>query len=188
MANCGYSGANTEVIGFTDARYTPSSDRVIGTNNFIEKLSADVIREEKAWDDQLDDNFNKSLGLSLNVPIFNGLSARKSVERAKLNAESAALELENAKLRLRQNIETAHTEAIAALKRYNAAEKSVNSLKLSFDYTQKRFDVGAVNSFDFNNEKNRLSNAESELLQAKYEYIFRTKVLDFYKGEALILE
>lgn len=184
----GYSGANTEVIGFTDARYTPSSDRVIGTNNFIEKLSADVIREEKAWDDQLDDNFNKSLGLSLNVPIFNGLSARKSVERAKLNAESVALELENAKLRLRQNIETAHTEAIAALKRYNAAEKSVNSLKLSFDYTQKRFDVGAVNSFDFNNEKNRLSNAESELLQAKYEYIFRTKVLDFYKGEALILE
>ncbi len=184
----GYSGANTEITDISNPRYVPTLDRVQNTNQFIETLTSDITRQQKKWDDQLDDNFNQSIGLSLNIPIFNGLSARRNVERAKLNAESAALELENAKLSLRQNIETAHTEAVAALKRFHAAEKSVNSLKLSFEYTQKRFDVGAVNSFDFNNEKNRLSNAESELLQAKYEYIFRTKVLDFYKGEALNLE
>jgi outer membrane protein len=184
----GYSGANTEITNISNPRYVPTLDRVQNTNQFIETLTSDITRQQKKWDDQLDDNFNQSIGLSLNIPIFNGLSARRNVERAKLNAESAALELENAKLSLRQNIETAHTEAVAALKRFHAAEKSVNSLKLSFEYTQKRFDVGAVNSFDFNNEKNRLSNAESELLQAKYEYIFRTKVLDFYKGEALNLE
>ncbi len=93
--------------------------------------------------------------------------------------------MEISNLQLRQEIETAHNEAIAALKRYRAAEKSVNALNLSFDYTQQRFDVGLLNSFDFNNEKNRLNRAESELIQAKYEYIFKTKVLDFYQGKEI---
>ena len=91
------------------------------------------------------------------------------------------------KLTLRQNIESAHNEAVAALKRYKAAEKSVAALETSFDYTQERYKVGIINSFDFNNEKNRLINAQSELLQAKYNYIFSTKVLDFYQGGGISL-
>lgn len=139
----------------------------------------------KPFSNQLDDNFNKSIGFRLNIPLFNGLNSRTNVQRAKIQLNIAELNLENTKLQLRQNIETAHNEAVAALKRYKAAEKSVNALQLSFNYTKQRFDVGLLNSFDFNNEKNRLNNSESELLQAKYEYIFKTKVLDFYQGKAI---
>lgn len=155
----GYSGANRE---FVDGEF-----------------------RQKPFADQLDDNFNKSVGFRLNIPFFNGMSSRINVQRAKLNLQIAELNLENTKLQLRQNIESAHNEAVAALKRYKAAEKSVEALTLSFNYAKQRFDVGILNSFEFNNEKNRLNNANSELLQAKYEYIFKTKVLDFYQGKAL---
>lgn len=114
----------------------------------------------KPFSNQLDDNFNKSIGFRLNIPLFNGLNSRTNVQRAKIQLSIAELNLENTKLQLRQNIETAHNEAVAALKRYKAAEKSVNALQLSFNYTKQRFDVGLLNSFDFNNEKNRLNNSE----------------------------
>lgn len=149
------------------------------------KEFADGELRVKPFNDQLDDNFNKSVGFRINIPIFNGMSARSNVQRAKLSLEIAELNLEDTKLQLRQKIESAHNDAIAALKRYKAAEKSVDALNLSFNYTKQRFDVGMLNSFEFNNEKNRLNNAESELLQAKYEYIFKTKVLDFYQGKAI---
>ena len=157
----GYSGANR--------RFNPSTNEI----------------EEVPFSDQLEQNENKSIGFRLSIPIFNGLSGRINVQRAKLRASSASLDLENTKLQLRQNIESAHNDAVAALKRYKAAEKSVSALETSFSYTQERFNVGIINSFDFNNEKNRLNNAQSELLQAKYNYIFSTKVLDFYQGKAI---
>jgi len=145
------------------------------------------IYQDKAFMDQIEENYNRSFGFRLNIPIFNGMSARTNVQKAKLNMQQAELALEDTKLQLRQNIESAHNDAVAALKRYRAAEKSVEALELSFQYTQERFNVGMLNSFDFNNEKNRLNNARSELLQAKYEYIFKSKVLDFYQGKAIQL-
>jgi outer membrane protein len=180
----GYSGANqvvtsTEFVGLSpNGNFTASGEQVFSPD-FVPTF------EDKPFSDQLDDNFNRSFGFRLNIPIFNGLAARTSVQRAKLSLQNAELALEDTKLQLRQNIESAHNDAVAALKRYRAAEKSVEALSLSFQYTQERFKVGMINSFDFNNEKNRLNNAESELLQAKYDYIFRTKVLDFYQGKAL---
>ncbi len=186
----GYSGANNILTGpGTNVGFVPIG-QVSTTGDPVVSLSPRTIYgdddyETKKWDDQLEDNFNKSIGFRLSVPLFNGMNSRTNVQKAKLNAQSAELNLDNTKLQLRQNIESAHAEAVAALKRYKAAEKSVEALKTSFDYTNQRFSVGLVNSFDFSNEKNRLNNAESELLQAKYEYIFKTKVLDFYRGQAL---
>jgi outer membrane protein len=134
--------------------------------------------------DQLDQNQNYSISFRLTIPIFNKFSTRIGVRQALLQEKNASLIYENTKLQLKQNIESAHVDAVAALKRYKAAEKSVAALTTSFDYTQERFNVGMINSFDFNNEKNRLANSQSELLQAKYNYIFSTKVLDFYRGKA----
>lgn len=180
----GYSGANQEVVGRTDLGFLPNGEQTTGGDLVLARVSVPEF-EDKAFSDQIDDNFNKSFGFRLNIPIFNGLSSRTNVQKAKLSLQSAELTLENTKLQLRQNIESAHTDAVAALKRFKAAEKSVEALELSFQYTQERFNVGMINSFDFNNEKNRLNNAKSELLQAKYDYIFRTKVLDFYQGKAI---
>jgi len=186
----GYSGANRIRTGDgTNIGRVPIG-QVAGSGQQVLSLQEQTIFDDndfrtKVWDDQLQDNFNTSVGFRLSIPLFNGLSSRIGVQRAKLNMKNAELNLENSKLQLRQNIESAHAEAVAALKRYKAATKSVQALETSFEYTNQRFTVGLLNTFDFNNEKNRLNNARSELLQAKYEYIFRTKVLDFYRGQTL---
>lgn len=182
----GYSGRNREQIGRDYIGEFPTGDRTASGENVVTDVYLPVFRD-KPFADQMEENYNKSFGFRLNIPIFNGMSARTNVQKAKLNMQQAELNLENTKLQLRQNIESAHNDAVAALKRYRAAEKSVEALELSFQYTQERFNVGMLNSFDFNNEKNRLNNARSELLQAKYEYIFKSKVLDFYQGKAIQL-
>lgn len=185
----GYSGANQIVTDREFIGFTPNGNTVNGDPQMpVFSPSFLPTFETKPFGDQLDDNFNRSFGFRLNIPIFNGMASRIGVQRAKLSVQSAELALEDTKLQLRQNIESAHNDAVAALKRYKAASKSVEALKLSFDYTQERFNVGLINSFDFNNEKNRLNNAQSELLQAKFDYIFRTKVLDFYQGKAINLK
>lgn len=180
----GFSGANREVVGATVFEDVPTGARTLLTNDLVVEDLVIPTFSEKSFSDQFDENENKSIGFRLTIPIFNRLSARTNVQRAKLQAQNAELQYENTKLALRQSIESAHNDAVAALKRYKAAEKSVSALETSFAYTQERFNVGIINSFDFNNEKNRLNNAQSELLQAKYNYIFSTKVLDFYQGKA----
>jgi outer membrane protein len=83
---------------------------------------------------------------------------------------------------LRKDIEQAYTNALASLNRYISSEKAVVSMEEAFRYVEEKFNVGMVNSVDYNLQKNQLTVAQSQLLQAKYEYIFRTKILDFYNG------
>ena len=180
----GFSGANREVVAVEDLGFQPTGEVTSGGDEVLSRSILPTF-QDKSFSDQIDENENKSIGFNLSIPLFNGLSARTSVQQAKIQQQIAELNLENTKLGLRQNIESAHNDAVAALLRYKAAEKSVSALKTSFGYTQDRFDVGLINSFDFNTEKNRLINAESELLQAKYNYIFSTKVLDFYQGNTI---
>ena len=180
----GFSGASREVTGFNNLGFFPNGD-ITTSGDTVLSFFRSAITQDKQFGDQLQGNFNKSVGLNLNIPLFNGMAVRTNVQRAKLQLQSAELNLENTKLVLRQNIESAHNDAVAALKRYRAAEKSLSALKTSFKYTQERFNVGLLNSFEFNTEKNRLNNAESELLQAKFNYIFSTKVLDFYQGKPI---
>lgn len=180
----GFSGASREIESSQDLGFLPNGDITSGNDQVLSRVVVPTFKD-KSFADQVDDNVNKSVGLVLNIPIFSRFNTRINVQRAKLQMQSANLNLENTKLQLRQNIESAHNDAISALNRYKAAEKSVTALETSFRYTQDRFNVGLINSFDFNNEKNRLNNARSELLQAKYNYIFSTKVLDFYQGKTI---
>ncbi|MEO5570877.1 MAG: TolC family protein [Bacteroidia bacterium] len=135
--------------------------------------------------DQFNNNFYKSTGINLSIPIFNGLSARNSVKRAQLNYEYAKLNAENTKNQLYKSIQQAYADAVAALNKYKASEKSVEALTQSFTYTEKKFNAGLITSLDFLTARNNLTQAESNLLQAKYDYIFRLKVLDFYQGKPL---
>ena len=136
---------------------------------------------------QFEDNLNQSVGISVRVPIFNNLQVKTAVSRAKINIESSKLMLEQTQLQLRKNIQQAYADAQGALKKYKATQKSVDALKESFKYTQQRFDVGMINSLDYNTAKNNLVKAESNLLQAKYEYVFKIKVLDYYQGKPISL-
>jgi outer membrane protein len=132
--------------------------------------------------DQFRDNRNYSIGLFLNIPIFNNYQVRSGISRSQINLENARLQNQIVRDQLFKTIQQAHADAQAALKRYMATEKNVVALEEAYRYTEQRFNVGMVNILEYNDAKNRLNIANSELLQSKYEYVFRTKILEFYMG------
>ena len=136
---------------------------------------------------QLNDNIGKTIQFSLSVPILNGLQVRTNVQRSVVQEEQARLRAEQARLTLRQSIEQAYTDARAAQLKYAAAKRQTAALTLSQRNAEIRFNNGLLNGTDFNIAKNNLTAAESNRIQAKYEFAFRKKVLDFYQGKPLTL-
>jgi outer membrane protein len=136
---------------------------------------------------QINDNVNWGVGFTMNIPILNGWKVNKSIANSKLNIENSKYALEASKKQLYKTIQQAFTDAVAALKKYNASVKAVAYNEESFRYTEQKFNVGMVTPVDYNVAKTQLLNAQSDLSQAKYDYIFKTKVLDFYKGLPLKL-
>jgi outer membrane protein len=143
-------------------------------------------QEQRFWD-QLVDQRSPSLNFSLSIPIFNNWSIRTNAKNAKLNLHIARLEVENKRKTLYKEIQSAVTDALAAFNKYKAAERNVIAAKESFRYTEQKFEVGAINATDYNISKNNLLKAQSEELQAKYQYIFQLKIIDFYKGTPITL-
>ena len=127
-----------------------------------------------------------AIGLQLQVPIFNGFSTRASVKRAKINVKRNELLVKQSELDLERNVFQAYNDAINAQKTFFASQKTVNARKQSYDFSKERYDVGLMNSFDYMQAKNNYENAEADLIRAKYDYIFRTKILEFYFGIPLI--
>lgn len=140
------------------------------------------------FNEQFKNNRTSYVGLSLNIPILNGWQVNKNISNSKLNVDTYKYSLEGTKKTLYKNIQQAYTDAVAALKKYNASLKAVASSEESFRYTEQKFNVGMVTSVDYNASKTQLLNAQADMSQAKYEYIFKTKVLDFYKGIPLSLQ
>ncbi len=127
------------------------------------------------------------MGFSLNIPILNGWQVNKNISNSKINIENYRYTLEGEKKQLYKNIQQAYADAVASLKKYSASMKAVASMEESFRYTDQKFNVGMVTPVDYNAAKSQLLNAQSDMAQAKYEFIFKTKVLDFYKGLPLSL-
>lgn len=160
-------------IGFTETGevvYTPETE---------------YVTRKKSFSDQFKDNVNKSIGFTLNVPLFNGLQTTTSIKNAKIQALNARFSQDLTEQNLYKNIAQAHANAKAALNKYNATKLSVDAATESFKYAQQKFNAGVISSFDFTTAKNRLFAAESNLLQAKYDYVFKLKVLDYYEGKPL---
>jgi outer membrane protein len=139
------------------------------------------------FQDQLNDNQNKSLSLSLQIPIYNGWQARTAISQAIIRKEEADLSLQKTKLDLDKTIQQAYADAVAALKNYNASEKKLSAQQEAFKYSEQKLAVGLVTTVDYNEVKKNLITAESDLLQAKYRFIYTTTVLDFYMGNPLTL-
>ena len=137
--------------------------------------------------DQLSSNYGKAIQASLQIPILNGLQVRTNVARALINEQAAGVRAEQARLTLRQSIEQAYADARAAQLQYSAARRQVTALTLTQRNSEIRFNNGLLNGTEFNIAKNNLNFAVSNQLQAKYTFIFRRKVLDFYQGKPLTL-
>ncbi len=131
---------------------------------------------------QIDQNKGSSFGLSLRIPVLNGFQASNNVKRAKLFLEKQKTVLSEEELALEKIIHQVYADAVGALKLYDAAKKSLSAQEESFRYAQERFDVGVLNSFDYSQIKNRLVKVNSDLLRAKYDFIFRVKLLEYYYG------
>ena len=182
----GYSESRREVIGQEFVGNQPVGF-VEGSNETVLVPNFETNTQRVAFNDQLEENVNRSVGLTLQVPIFNGFNTATAINRAKIQSEIAETNLQLTKNQVRQDIEQAHADAVAALKNYRATEKSIESFQTAFDYAQKRFKVGAINAVEFNTAKNNLNQAESRLIQAKYNFLFRMKILDFYMGNPIQL-
>lgn len=137
--------------------------------------------------EQLSDNLNYGFGFTLNLPILNGWQVNTNISGSKLNIENSQYSLEAEKKQLYKTIQQSRADAVAALKKYSASMKAVTSMEESFRYTEQKFNVGMVTPVDYNAAKTQLLTAQSEMAQSKYEFIFKTKVLDFYKGIPLNL-
>ncbi|MDR3133428.1 MAG: TolC family protein [Prevotellaceae bacterium] len=136
---------------------------------------------------QLRNNRSPSVNFALNIPLFQNWSIVTGAKNAKLNRRIAELELDRKHQQLYKEIQQAVADASAAYSRYKANEQTVAAMQESFRYTQEKFDVGLVNATDYTIAKNNLFKAESDRLQAKYQYIFQTKIIDFYKGIPITL-
>ena len=162
--------------GYSDAR-----QKILG----VDSLSLVPIYADYSFREQLEDNVSQSVSFSLSIPIFNGWQANSLIARAKIGVLQSQYNLQQAENLLRKQIEQANADAVAAHKKYIASQKSVQALSESFRYTEEKYNVELVSTYEYNDAKNRLFQAETDFLQAKYDYIFKTKILDFYTGNEL---
>jgi outer membrane protein len=187
------SARKSEKIAF--ATYTPTLSANASVSTFyssafedVEFVNGEIVRTPVLYGDQLDRNLSESIGLNLSIPIFNGLSSRTSVKQARLGRINAELLLQDQKNQLYSSVQQAYNDATAAKRQFDASDKSLKATERAFEYAEQRYEVGMMNSLEFNTASNNLARVRSELLRAKYDYIFKMKVLDFYQGKPITFD
>ncbi|WP_026712674.1 TolC family protein [Flavobacterium daejeonense] len=170
----GFYNFNTRVSYADVALRDPTTGAIIGT------------QPPPKFFDQFNDNKGQSFGAQLNIPIFSGFAVRNNVERSKVSFEKSKIALEQQELDLQRNVYTAFTDAKGALKAYESAVQALDSRLESYNYAKEKFEVGLMNAFELSQSQTLLSAAQSEVLRAKYDYIFKTKIVEFYFGIPII--
>ena len=177
------------IIGVIPNTLNPTSTVgfVEGTNqNVLSNNFSPVLGNPPPFFDQFSDNKGQSFGIQLSVPIFNGFSIRNNVERSKVNLERSKIAVEQQDLDLQRNVFIAFTDAKGAINAYESAVVALEARQGAYNYAKEKYDVGLMNSFDFNQSQTLLTNAQSEVIRTKYDYIFKIKILEFYFGIPII--
>ena len=141
----------------------------------------------EGYSKQLRDQFGQGLGLSLNVPIFNGGQARSNVQRASLDVKRNNLAIERDKLQLKQDVYTAYYSATGAFQVFLARQKALSTAARSFELATKRYELGVMQTIEWLTNQNNYTRAKIDKAVSQYEFVFRMKVLEFYKGQGLKL-
>lgn len=136
---------------------------------------------------QLSENFGQGIGIGIQIPILNGYRARINLNRAQLSVQQLQLQNDLDKQTLKQDIYTAYTNAVSSLEKYNASRKAVAAAEKAFSFAEKRYNANLLSTYDLINSQNRLSRAKLEMVSAQFDYVFRMKLLEFYKGQGLKL-
>lgn len=159
--------------------YSPQAGVVTSKKNF-----------GQLWDGygaQMKNNFGQGIGIGLSIPIFNGWSARADIERAKWDIKNKALAIEQDTLKLKQDVYTAYNQALGSFHTFSARQKEVAIAERSFDLASKRYDIGVMQTIEWLTNQTNLYNARINALIAQYDYVFKMKVLEFYKGQGIRL-
>jgi outer membrane protein len=162
--------------------YIPSTNEAIYASFFIPNGSFEDVKFQR----QLKDNLGKNLSVGISIPLFNGYATRSSVQRSIIAREQAHINAVQQENTLRQSVETAVNDALAAQRTYRSADRQVTARDEAFRMTKQRFDAGAVNFVEYQVAENDLFQAKSDLLRAKYDLLFRKRLLDFYQGKPIL--
>lgn len=161
---------------------------VNGTNYYALTPGYNTIFSKPSYFKQIGNiNFSQAIGLQLNIPIAGNRRLRDSYERSKLNVENLQLQLQQDNLTLQQNVYQSYSNAASALEKYNATGKSVETQQYAFDLSQKRYEIGVLSTIDYITTQNNLFTARINQIYAHYDYIFKMKLLEFYKGQGIKL-
>ena len=176
-------GLQPSLTGFysfsTRASY---SDRIVG----IDSNGNPILASPLPLFDQFSNNKGHNFGLQLSIPIFNGFTAQGNVDRSKINYEKSKNAFDQAKLDLESNVYKAITDAKGALKTYETSITTLEARQEAFNYAKEKYAVGMLNAFDFNQSQTLYINSQSEVIRAKYDYIFKMKVVELYFGIPII--
>lgn len=187
---------NNQVFGKIDSSninvpaYKVGTVDVNGTNYDVLSLpysTSQPIFAKTKFFKQIDANFNQSVGIGLTIPIFNNGSYRLSYQRSKLDLKNLQLQQQQSNQTLQSNIYNAYANAVASLQKYNAGIKSVASAQKAYDFATKRYEVGLLSTIDLLTNQNNLQRAKLQQVANQFDYVFKMKVLEFYKGQGIKL-
>ena len=183
FANNVYDYKSTPVLGQTSAYALDNANKypVYAYQNSITGI------DKVSFGNQLNRYFGQAVGLNLNVPLFNSHQSRTQWERAKINVRQTQLQDDQEKQTLRSNVYNSYQDAYSSLQKYNSSKKSVAVSEKALDYAQKRYDAGLLGTLDLITTRNNVFTAKIQELSNHYEYVFKLKVLEFFKGQGIKL-
>lgn len=191
----GTNYANNKIPSFSQTptgtfQNTGAKVTVSGSDYFVQApVFNNVITTFKTpFGTQMSDNFRQNIGMSLNVPIFNNGVSRIGWQRNKLTVQNMELQKQQAERTLKQDIYRSYTDATTAIQKFNAGKKSVQTAEKAYNYAQKRYDLGLLPTIDFLTNQNNLTRSKLELALSQVDYVFRLKLLEFYKGQGIKLQ
>ncbi len=182
-----YSDAARTVTGFDTTGNIYPVGYVLTTNDLVVAPELRYNFQSIPFADQLNNNLGQSYGFGISIPILNGWSANTNVKLSRLQWTIAKHNYNQTKMNLKRDIATAYVDAQAAATRYSAQKKLLESLQTNFEFTEKRYEAGLENVYDYNAARKNLFDSQSQTLQAKYDYLFKLKILDFYQGKKITL-
>ena len=199
-----FGGLNTSAISFKrkpiyDQVFTgfaPSGARAVGGGGVYYDVEVPQYQQGSnvvtyirsgALGKQLQNNFGQNVGIGISVPVFNGRMARTSWDRSKLTVQQLQLQKESGDMQLKQDIYKAYNDAIAALQKFNADRKSVETAEKAYDYAGKRYALNLLSTYDLMNSQNNLLRSKIQATYSQYDYVFKMKLLEFYRGQGLKL-
>ena len=178
-----YSSSTTRST-FLDSAVTPTGEfiNIPSGRQSVYVVQQNFSSSNIGFGDQFKNNYGKSISLGLNIPILNYFQNKNAIAKAKLNLEDQKNAEGNTRVQLRDNIDQAYVNMMAAYERYNLLVEEVSAYSESFRIAQVRFDAGVLTSVDFLTVKRSYDSAETSLISARYDYLIRTKILDYYQG------